>query len=233
MDGPDDPDLTALAGVPWPELNHRDVRARLEALGWVKCGEGDWAIALRSPGGALAARVSAFEPSYDWFVELCRRGTGNPYFPRIDLVAGLEGGGHLTVLEYLTHAGEDAEAAFLRRWQDDADPEPDLRHARALAEDLDRHCRAHVPFWMGVDLEDHVMRAADGHLRLIDVLGVGGGGMTDLIHTDMDAFLAILPRERWRYFLEIPHFSRDYAAAQRDQLVADLAVYDRRCHRSA
>ena len=220
-----DPDLRLFAEVAWPALNHREVRARLEAHGWVKCGEGDWAIALRSPGGALAARISAFEPSYAWFVELCRRADGNPYLPRIDFVSELEGGGHLAILEYLAPVAPDEEAAFLRRWKDAADPDPDLRRLRDAVEALDRECRENVRFWMGIDLEDHVLRSADGHLKLIDLLGVAGGLILDLVHADMDEFLRVIPRDRCRYILEIPHFSRDYAAAQRAQLVADLAAY--------
>jgi hypothetical protein len=219
-----DPDLAVFADVPWPELNHRAARTRLEHHGWTPCGEGDWALAFRSPGGRLAARVSAFEPSYPWFVELCRRTRGNPYFPRIDAVSDLEGGGHLAVLEFLTQVGVDEEASFLARWNDDADPDPHLRSARAATEALNAYCQENVRFWMGIDLEDHVMRAANGHLKLIDLLGRGGGPMLDLMEADMDQFLRVIPRERCRYMLEIPHFSRDYAADDRARAEAAFAA---------
>ncbi|GAA4987105.1 hypothetical protein [Actinopolymorpha pittospori] len=220
-----DPDLRVFAGVAWPALNHRQARTRLETHGWVKCGEGDWAVALRSPGAALAARISAFEPSYAWFLELCRRAEGSPYLPRIDFASELEGGGHLTVLEYLAPVEAAEETAFLQRWHDGADPDPDLRQLRRLVEALDRECREYVPFWMGIDLEDHVLRSADGRLKLIDLLGVAGGLILDQIHADMDEFLRLMPRDRCRYILEIPHFTREYAARQRAQLVADLVAY--------
>ncbi|MEQ7126564.1 hypothetical protein ABN034_18790 [Actinopolymorpha sp. B11F2] len=221
-----DPDMAVFAGVRWADLNHRDSRVRLEAHGWTLCGEGDWALAFRSPGGGLAARVSAFEPSYAWFVELCRRMEGNPYFPRIDLVSELEGGGHLAILEFLTQVSADEEAAFLARWKSDADPDPDLRAARAATEELNKHCQENVRFWMGIDIGDHVMRAADGHLKLIDLLGVGGGPMLDQMEADMGEFLRVIPRERCRYMLEIPHFSRDYAADDRARVEAAFARVD-------
>ncbi|MET9020076.1 hypothetical protein ABZV93_08860 [Actinopolymorpha sp. NPDC004070] len=40
---------------------------------------------------------------------------------------------------------------------------------------LDHECRTNVPYWTGVDLEDHVMRAADGQVKLIDLFVAGGG----------------------------------------------------------
>jgi hypothetical protein len=194
-----DPDLATFADTPWPTVNHRAALERLETLGWTKCGEGDWAIVLRSPGGRLAARISAFEPSYEWFVELCKRCDGNPYFPRIEFVSELEGGGHLAALEYLRQVGEDEETEFLERWKDEAEPDPALRGARAATEALDRECRAKVRFWMGIDLGSHVMRAADGQVKLVDLLGVGGGLVTEQIHADME----------------------------RDRLAAAFAAYDR------
>ncbi|GIM88407.1 hypothetical protein [Paractinoplanes toevensis] len=43
-----------------PEGDHRDVEAAFRAAGWTPCGAGDWAIALRSPDGTRAARISPF-----------------------------------------------------------------------------------------------------------------------------------------------------------------------------
>ncbi|GAB3415462.1 hypothetical protein [Flindersiella endophytica] len=222
---PNAAELEVLAGVAWPAVNHRGARARLQAHGWAKCGEGDWANVFRSPSATYAARVSAFEPSYAWFVELCRRVGGNPYFPRVDFVTELEGGGQLAILEHLTPITEVDEHAFLERWRDDADPDPHLRAARKATEVLDAECRANVPFWMGIDIGENVMRSADGQIKLVDLLGVGGGELTDLLCADYDELLRILPRERFKYLLEIPHFSRDYAAQQRRDVEAVLAAH--------
>jgi AcrR family transcriptional regulator len=53
----------------------------------------DWAVALRSPEGTLVARVCPFDQAYWAFVDLCRECAGNRWLPRIELAAGLEGGG--------------------------------------------------------------------------------------------------------------------------------------------
>jgi hypothetical protein len=62
---------------------------------------GDWAVALRSPEGALAVRVCPFDPAYWAFVDLCRECAGNRWLPRIELAAGLEGGGSVVFLEFV------------------------------------------------------------------------------------------------------------------------------------
>lgn len=228
----DGSDLDSFVDVAWPDINHRRSQAWLEERGWTKCGEGDWAIALRSPDGALAARVSPFEPSYGWFVELCDRLPGNPYLPRIYFVSELEGGGQLAVLEYLTPSSEAEANAFLLRWKDDADPDPDLRRLRDAVEALDEECRETVRFWMGIDLgARHVMRAADGQVKLIDLLGLAGGPMVEQIEADVEEFLRVIPRHRCRYMLEIPHMSGSFAAEDRAKVTAAFAAYDAADHR--
>jgi hypothetical protein len=70
------------------------------------------------------------------------------------------------------------------------------------------------------------MRSADGHVKLIDLLGVAGGPMVEMINADIDEFLRIIPRERCRYMLEIPHFGRSYAEQDRRLVAAAFAAYD-------
>jgi hypothetical protein len=94
-----------IPGLPWESLSHRQVLAELATQGWVPCGVGDWAVALRSPEGTVAARVCPFDPAYWAFVDLCRECAGNPWLPRIELAAGLEGGGTVTFLEFGQPAG--------------------------------------------------------------------------------------------------------------------------------
>ena len=93
--------LPGFAGLPWESLSHRQVLAELAMQGWVPCGVGDWAVALRSPEGALVARVCPFDPAYWAFVDLCRECAGNRWLPRIELAAGLEGGGSVVFLEFV------------------------------------------------------------------------------------------------------------------------------------
>ena len=91
-------------GPPWKSLSHRQVLAELATQGWVPCGVGDWAVALRSPEGTLAARVCPFDPTYWAFGDLCRGCAGNRWLPRIELTAGLEGGGSVVFLEFVAPA---------------------------------------------------------------------------------------------------------------------------------
>lgn len=210
-----------MVGENFEGLNHRAVRTLLEHHGWTKCGEGDWAIALRSPDGMKAARISPYEPSYKWFIELCRRMPDNPYLPRIFRTSQLQGGGHAAILEYLEPATDAEQAAFYKAWQHDTELRPAL-------EALDRECRATVSFWMGIDLGDHVMRSLDGQIKLIDLVGVSGNAMIDQIYADIDEFFRIIPRDSCRYFLELAHFSRSYAAEDRRRVAAIFAEYDAR-----
>jgi hypothetical protein len=69
------------------------------------------------------------------------------------------------------------------------------------------------------------MRSTGGQIKLVDLLGVGGGPLTDLLCSDYEALLRILPRERFKYLLEIPHFSRGYAARRRRDVEGVLAAY--------
>jgi hypothetical protein len=219
-----DSELPLFDGVDWPTMDHRMARNRLAAAGWTLTGVGDWARVFASPGRQLAARVSPFEPSYGWFVELCRRADGNPYFPTIHLVVDLDGGGQLAVMDLLTPVDAAGEAAFLRRWNDESDPDADLRAARGALDSLDAECRGTVPFWMGVDLGDHVMRAADGHIQLIDLVGLSGGLMTELLCTDPDAFYRLIPPAMCRHMLDIPFFERPENSAERHRIAEAFAA---------
>lgn len=210
-----------MVGDNFAGLNHRAVRELLEDRGWTKCGEGDWATTLRSPDGSRAARISPFEPSYEFFIDLCRRMPENPYLPRFFGTSRLEGGGHVAILEYLEPATDAEERAFHEAWEHDTELRPAL-------EALDRECRAAVPFWMGIDLGGHVMRAFDGQTKLIDLVGVSGNAMVDQIYADVEAFFRIVPRESCRYFLDLAHFSRSYAAEDRRRVAAIFAEYDSR-----
>jgi hypothetical protein len=44
------------------DSDHVTVEALFISHGWTPCGVGDWAVALRSPSGELAARISPFDP---------------------------------------------------------------------------------------------------------------------------------------------------------------------------
>jgi hypothetical protein len=69
--------MPELPSLPWETLSHRQVLAELVTSGWMPCGQGDWAVALRSPEGGLVARVCPFDPAYWAFVDLSRGCAGN------------------------------------------------------------------------------------------------------------------------------------------------------------
>lgn len=213
-------ELLPFGDVDWPSLDHRAARAWLEARGWTLSGEGDWARVFASPDRRVVARVSPFEPSYGWFVELCRRADGNPYFPRFHLITDLAGGGQLALMDRLTPVSAAEETAFLQRWNDEHDPDVDLRAARAAVDSLEAECRPTVPFWMGVDIAEHVLRTADGHIQLIDLVGLSGDLMTELICSDIKAFFERIPYVSCLYMLDIPHSERRENAGERSRVAA-------------
>ena len=116
--------LPPIPGLPWESLSHRQVLAELAAQGWVPCGVDDWAVALRSPGGTVVARVCPFDPAYWAFVDLCRACAGNRWLPRIELAAGLDGGGSVVFLEFVAPVGHPVAGQFAEQWRGRAaDPE--------------------------------------------------------------------------------------------------------------
>ncbi|MFT4136131.1 hypothetical protein [Microbacterium sp.] len=56
------------------DADHIDAERVFAAAGWTPCGTGDWAIALRSPDGRRAVRISPFDPTGPYTAELYRRG---------------------------------------------------------------------------------------------------------------------------------------------------------------
>ena len=111
------PGLPGIPDLTWESLSHRQVLAELATEGWVPCGVGDWAVALRSPEGTLVARVCPFDPAYWAFVDLCRECAGNRWLPRIELAAGLEGGGSVVFLEFLAPVGHPVVKQFAEQWR--------------------------------------------------------------------------------------------------------------------
>jgi hypothetical protein len=100
--------------VPAGQVDHRDVENALLAAGWAPCGAGDWAIALRSPDGAAAARISPFDPTGPYTAALYREAAHTRQVPRLFAHRRLVGGGDLQVMEWLRPVAEDEAVAFHR-----------------------------------------------------------------------------------------------------------------------
>jgi hypothetical protein len=226
-----DPDLVPLLGVPWSEFDHRSSRSRLERLGWTLCGQGDWAYAYRSPSGRLVGRVSPFEPGYAYFTGLCERCPGNRHVPRIELATRLEGGGHLTVLEYLHTADSGLVETFLWQWDHPDQADADLRVLRHEVDSIDAWGRRNVRWWIGIDIgERHVRLSSDGNLKVIDLFGVGWGLLDDLVN-DPAAFARRLPPEQRRYILDIPDLQADDHPADYIRRIREAVAAANACDR--
>src|SRR3712207_6309357 len=96
------------------QADHRDVEQALLAAGWTPCGAGDWAIALRSPDGPAAARISPFDPTGPYSAALYREAAPTRQVPELFAHRRLVGGGDLQVLEWLRPVPEDEAIAFHR-----------------------------------------------------------------------------------------------------------------------
>ncbi|MBB5935691.1 hypothetical protein [Streptomyces zagrosensis] len=209
-------DLAPLVGPPWAQGTHRDVTARLVQLGWTPCGVGDWAVGLRSPSGLLAARVCPFDPAYVAFIDLCRRCAGNPYLPRIERADALDGGGTLTVMEFLAPVEEAVAAAVQRRWTQwapraDGQPaDPAFELVRQVAHQVDAEYRTAMPWWDGIDLnEGNVRRAVDGRVTVIDVFCMDGAALYAQVLADASVVRARMGEEHTRHLLDIPYIARE------------------------
>jgi len=207
-------DLPRIPDLPWESLSHRQVLAELAGGGWVPCGVGDWAVGLRSPEGTLVARVCPFDPAYSAFVDLCRECAGNRWLPRIELAAGLEGGGSVVFLEFVAPVDHAIAEQVAGQWRTGAG-DAEFEEVRRAAQRIDAGYRKSVPWWDGFDLnEAHIRRAADGRLVLIDVFCMDGASLYGKILEDVAEVHRRIPRERMRYALDIPYIARENSAAE-------------------
>ena len=211
---PPSADLPRLPDLPWELLSHRQVLAELAGRGWVPCGVGDWAVGLRSPAGALVARVCPFDPAYSAFVDLCRECAGNRWLPRVELAVGLEGGGSVVFLEFAAPADHAVAGQVAGQWRTGTG-DAELEEVHRVAQMIDARYRESMPWWDGFDLnEAHIRRAADGRLVLIDVFCMDGASLYSQILEDVAEVHRRIPRDRMRYALDIPYIARESSAAQ-------------------
>jgi hypothetical protein len=209
------------------QADHRDAEQALLAAGWTPCGAGDWAIALRSPDGTIAARISPFDPTGPYSAALYREAAHTRQVPELFAHRRLTGGGDLQVMEWLRPAAEDEAVAFhraiTRRAPDVADLVDAVRriHERALRE---------LPWCGPLDHNPaNVMRAADGRLVVVDLFYADGPNLYATAATDPDLVVARIPEAERRFMTEIPlAASGPWAPGEREAMRAELAAADAR-----
>ena len=205
--------LPRIPGLPWALLSHRQVLAELATArchaGWAT---GRWRCGPRREPSSRG--YVPFDPAYRAFVDLCRQCAGNRWLPRIELAAGLEGGGSVVVLEFVAPVDHPVHGQFAGQWRARAG-DAEFQKVRRAAQRIDAQYRESTPWWGRCDLDDaHIFRAADGRPVLIDVFCMAGTELYDAILEDVAEVHRWIPRERMRYALDIPYIARENSAAE-------------------
>ena len=205
--------LPVIPGLPWKSLSHRRVLAELAAEGWVPCGVGDWAVALRSPEGTVVARVCPFDPAYRAFVSCaasapatdgCR---GSSWPPAS--TAAVRWCSWSSSLRSTIRSPDSSLSS--------GGPGPAIRSSRRCAgqrRGSTRNTGKSTPWWGRCDLDDaHIFRAADRPV-LIDVCCVAGTDLYRAILDDAAGVRRQIPRERMRYALDISYIARENSTGE-------------------
>lgn len=202
--------LSAVRRVPTPMLFDTATEV-LTGLGWLPCGEGDWAIAHRSPTGGLAARVSPFDPAAEYTIELYRSGIGNRYLPRLVAELPLDGGGSLMIMDFLEAVLPDSAREMHRRLRDPVArrSDPDLAAAAMLIDRVHRRAMVELP-WCGPldDNPGNVMQDRAGQLKFVDLFYLQGLILYDKVLSAPQEVVTAMPADRRRHMFEIPAVRR-------------------------
>jgi hypothetical protein len=210
-----------------PEATHRDAEQALLTAGWTPCGAGDWAIALRSPDGTTAARISPFDPTGPYSAALYRDAAHTRQVPELFAHRRLTGGGDLQLMEWLRPVPQPEAAAFHRaistRSPEVADLVDVIRriHTRALEE---------LP-WCGPldDNPSNVMRGADDRLVVTDLFYADGPNLYATAASNPDLVVARIPEPERRFMTEIPlAASGPWQPGEQDAMRAGLTAADAR-----
>ena len=207
--------------------DHRDVERALLAAAWTPCGAGDWAIALRSPDGTSAARISPFDPTGPYSAALYREAAHTRQVPELFAHRRLNGGGDLQVLEWLRPVPEDEAIAFHRAIAVRA---PEVADLVDVVHRVHGRARRELP-WCGPvdDNPTNVMRARDGRLVVIDLFYADGPNLYATAATDPELVVALIPEADRRFMTEIPMtFSGPWDPVAQDAMRAGLAAADAR-----
>lgn len=190
-----------------PSTSYREVEQLLRGAGWRDCGAGDWAFALASPDGALAARISPFDPVGPYTARLYEHAAGTGLVPRMLLHRRLAGGADLLVMERLQPADESAAQAFLAAF---SRAEGELTALADTVRTLHAQARREL-FWCGpLDTNpSNIMRRPGGagttpSLVLTDPFYADGPNLYRMAEEDPDRFVTTLPAPERRHLTAIP-----------------------------
>ena len=209
-----------------PETHYSEVERMLRGEGWTPCGTGDWAFALASPDGTMAARISPFDPVGPFTAQLYAEAAATGAVPRLDLHRRLAGGADLLVMEFLEPIGEEEAKAFFGRVRDGGG---ELAELSAIVHRIHAAALEELPWCGPLDANpSNVMRGADGRLVLIDPFYADGPALYGMAQEDPDRFVTTLPPEQRRHLTEIPlGCSGPWPEAEREALRARLQRADR------
>ena len=208
-------------------FDHRDVEQALLAAGWTPCGAGDWAIALRSPDGTAAARISPFDPTGPYTAALYREAAHTRQVPQMFAHRRLTGGGDLQVLEWLRPVAEDEAVAFHRAIAARA---PEVAELVDVVRRIHERARRELPWCGPLDHNPaNVMRAAHGGLVVADLFYADGSNLYATAAADPDLVASLIPEAERRFMTEIPLASSGpWQPGEQDALRAGLAAADAR-----
>lgn len=216
-----------LLGLLGRQADHRDAERALLAAGWTPCGAGDWAIALRSPDGTAAARISPFDPTGPYSATLYREAAHTRQVPELFAHRRLTGGGDLQVLEWLRPVPDDVAVAFHRAIAERAREVADLVD---VVRRVHERARRELPWCGPLDTNPaNVRRGADGRLVVADLFYADGPKLYATAATDPDLIVALIPEAERRFITEIPlAASGPWQPGAQDTMRAALAAADAR-----
>jgi len=209
------------------DVDHREAERNLLAAGWTPCGAGDWAIALRSPDGMTAARISPFDPTGPYNAALYRQAEHTRQVPRLFTHNRLLGGGDLQVMEWLLPAAEAEAVAF---HQAIARRAPEVAELVDVVRRVHNRARLELPWCGPLDHNPaNVMRTVDGRLVVVDLFYADGPNLYASAATDPDLVVARIPEAERRFMTEIPlATSGPWETAAREMMRTALALADAR-----
>ncbi|MBU2663985.1 hypothetical protein KOI35_10840 [Actinoplanes bogorensis] len=205
--------------------DHRDAERAYRAAGWTPCGTGDWAIALRSPDGTAAARISPFDPTGPYTAELYRAAAHTRQVPVLFSHRPLTGGGDLQVMEFLSPVAPAEAAAFHEALER---PSPELAELAGIVRRVHEKARRELPWCGPLDNNpSNVMRTADGRLVVADLFYADGPHLYATAAAHPEVVAARIPEAARRFMTEIPMAaSGPWPQEQREAMRAGLAAAD-------